>query len=349
MRKERFMYYDLIRITACFLVITNHTIWVFDSYNQIPLSTWMTSNTIFFICKMSVPLFIMLSGALLLGKEESYKDLFISKILKIIGIIIIWSLIYDIYYNKSFLPITNIFVKIKSIIKNPISIHFWYLYMLIGLYIMTPFIRKMIKNFSYKDFIIFLSIWIIYSTLLPFVGIFKTIEYSSFISIPLFSGYIGYYIMGYYLNNLTLNKKNIKIISFTFLIGLIISTGTTLVLSNATGYTSRALDNVLMFPIMVMSSSFFLLIKEFGCKINDTLNKEKIKSIIINISSKTFGIYLIHMMLINIVCQTSVYDTIFNNNINPILSLFIYDILIFGLSYIIISILHRIPLVKNIA
>ena len=80
MKDERIMYYDLLRIAACIFVVINHTIWFFDMYNKIPFSTWMVSNAIFFICKIAVPIFIMLSGALLLEREESYKDLVINRI-----------------------------------------------------------------------------------------------------------------------------------------------------------------------------------------------------------------------------------------------------------------------------
>ncbi|CEO32986.1 acyltransferase [Paraclostridium sordellii] len=349
MNKERILYYDLIRTIACFLVIVNHTIWMFGAYNKLPMFTWIVSDALFFIAKMAVPLFIMLSGALLLDKEESYKHLAIHKVFKMTFILLVWSLIYATYAKHSILTFGDIFREIKAIIKQPISIHLWYLYMLIGLYIITPFLRKMIKNFTDKDFIIFIIIWILYSTLLPFIGLFKSFEFSKYLAIPFFSGYIGYYIAGFYLDNIEINKNKIILSVIIFFTGLIISTYITFIMSKVKGTTYMGLDNVRMFPIMLMSLSFFLIVKNLGEKIHERLNKEKTKRIIVNISSATFGIYLIHTLLNRMLGNSPLYNIIFSDNINPILGLVIYDILIFLLSYIIISIIRKIPIIKNIA
>lgn len=349
MNKERILYYDLIRIIACVLVIVNHTIWMFSAYDKLPLFTWILSDALFFIAKTAVPLFIMLSGALLLGKEESYKHLAIHKVLKMILILIVWSLIYAIYSKHSLLTFGDLFREIKAIIRQPISIHLWYLYMLIGLYIITPFLRKMIKNFTDKDFIIFIIIWIVYSTVLPFIELFKCFIFSKYLAIPFFSGYIGYYVAGFYLDNININKNKIIISVIIFFTGLIMCTYITLVMSKAKGATYMGLDNVRMFPIMLMSLSLFLIIKKLGKKINKRLNKEKTKRIIVNISSTTFGIYLIHTLLNRMLGSSPIYNIIFNDSINPILGLIVYDLLIFILSYIIISIIRKIPGLKHIA
>ena len=348
MVKDRKIYYDLIRIIACYLVIANHTVWMLDSFGNLNIVKWTISNMIFFICKISVPLFIMLSGTLLLGKEEGYRDLLQKRILKMIGIIIIWSIIYATYYKKSMLSIGEIYDNLKYIIKEPMSIHFWYIYMLIGLYVMTPFIRKMIKNFTDKDFKVFLFIWIIYSTLIPFVRTFKSVEYSYYFSIPLFSGYIGYYIAGYYLDKINIDK-NISIRSIVmFIIGLGLNIGVTLILSKKNGYTSRDLDNVLMFPIMVMSFTIFILIKKIGNKLNYILNKENVKNIILSISSKTFGIYLVHLIINDMLNKSVVGSYIFNSSISIILQFFIYDLLLFIICYLIIFIIQKLPILNKI-
>lgn len=69
---NRKVYLDFLRILACFLVIVNHTNSDIFLNSSIGI-TWFVSITYFFICKIAVPLFVMISGAVLLGKKDSYK------------------------------------------------------------------------------------------------------------------------------------------------------------------------------------------------------------------------------------------------------------------------------------
>lgn len=84
----------------------------------------------------------MLSGALIFGKEEGYKFIFKHRILKFIIVLTIWTLIYEPFILNKILNLGNIENALKSMIKIPVSLQFWYLHMLIRLYIMNPFIKK---------------------------------------------------------------------------------------------------------------------------------------------------------------------------------------------------------------
>jgi surface polysaccharide O-acyltransferase-like enzyme len=334
-------------------VIVNHTIAIFDSFATIPLKRWIASDILFFVCKMAVPLFVMLSGALLLGKEESYKRVFVNKVAKTTLIVLIWSIIYRFIYvliiNNKLLSLDDIMRCISEAFIYPVSIHFWYLYMLIGLYLMTPFVRKMVKNFSEKDYIIFLIFWLVFSSLLPFINLFEPIKYPSYFEVPLFASFIGYYVSGYFLDNIKINRRIIIIFSAIFIVGLLISTSYTYYLSSIDNKTSRVLDNVLMFPIVISSLSCFVLIKYWGIYVSELLEKKKrIKNYIINISSKTFGIYLIHIIVIYAFEQTNLYNSLFSGYRNSIKQTLLFDCIIFILCFLIITVIKKIPLIKNI-
>lgn len=350
---KRELYYDIIRIVACLLVILNHTIGVFDKFNVIALSKWVVADLLFFICKTAVPLFLMLSGALLLGKEESYKKFIIHKVIKTIFILITWSIIYKFTYalilDHRIISITESMISIKEFITEPVSVHFWYLYMLIGIYLMTPFIRKMIHNFSQKDYIVFLSLWIIFACLIPFINIIHPLNYSGYFQVPIFTGYIGYYIGGYFLDNIKLNKSTLISSIFTFTLGLLISTTFTYKLSLIDNKTSRALDAAILFPIAISSFALFILIKQLVIIIKEKLSiKPQIINTITNISSKTFGIYLIHMIVISIFKKTLIYKKFFMEYHYSISDTLIFDLVIFILCFLIVTIIKKIPLIKNI-
>lgn len=70
----------VLRILACFLVIVNHTIEGLFKY--FPSTTGGLSFTVFYFCKIAVPIFLMISGALLIPKEESLKNYLLKEYLE---------------------------------------------------------------------------------------------------------------------------------------------------------------------------------------------------------------------------------------------------------------------------
>lgn len=350
---KRKLYYDYIRILACFLVILNHTIAIFYKFNKVPLKTWLVADILFFICKIAVPLFLMLSGALLLGKEESYKKVFINKIIKTTMILLIWSLIYksfySIYYNHKLLSFNEMFWIIKGIKDKPVSTHLWYLYMLIGIYAMTPFIRKMVHNFKQKDYLVFLILWFIFSTLIPFIKLFYPIKYTGFFQVPLFVGYIGYYVAGYFADNVKIDKKTILLSSILVIIGIIISAVYTFNLSVQHGKTYKSLDNALIFPIALSAIASFVLLKEFGIFITDKIrNKHILNKITVQISGTIFGIYLIHIIIIFLLLNINPINILFIGYDKSIIKTLFLDCIVFVISFFIITLIKKIPILKNI-
>lgn len=92
---KRNVAYDYIRILACFMVIVNHTI----SRTIYSLSEGMTSTAfwgdfLFNSCRMNVVSFIILSGALLLKKQETYREWFFKRVLRTVTVILLFSAIY---------------------------------------------------------------------------------------------------------------------------------------------------------------------------------------------------------------------------------------------------------------
>lgn len=341
---KRNYYYDVMRIVACFLVILNHTSYVFERYGEMKSINWIISSYLFFLCKTAVPIFIMLSGALLLKKEEGYIQILKNRIFKMIIVIIIWTVIYESVILNKVLNINEVINALKNAVKVPIYIHFWYLYMLIGLYIMTPFLKKMIRQFENKDYIIFLSIWFAVSCLVPFINLIYKVEVASYFKIPIFTGYLGFYILGFYLDNLKIDSKLLKW-AIIILIGTIsLSVFMTLHYSSSIGKTWTLLDQVLMAPIAISSLSLFIIIKYIALKYSIQINK--FENIIINLSTSTFGIYIVHMLVISKLYTTQI-EEILLTKINPIIGTIILDFIIFGISYLIVSALKKIYILNK--
>lgn len=157
---EKKLYLELMRIVACFLVIVNHTnSGIFLS--EVPgTGLWVISITYFFVCKIAVPVFIMISGTLLLGKVDSYAKVG-KRFLRIVEALILFSLVYDIrrcYVDSTlFSPVEFIL----SIWNKNITNAYWYLYLYLGLLVFLPVFQRMASKMQKKDYVYYLSLTLV--------------------------------------------------------------------------------------------------------------------------------------------------------------------------------------------
>ena len=159
--------FDILRIFACFMVIVNHTnSWVFMTY--FPSASGHLSLALFFISKTAVPIFFMISGALLLGKRDTYRIAYGKRAFRIFLDILVFSIISFCITNHGFNGFS--FDTIRSMINNPIITPYWYLYSYLGIMLMLPFLQKMVQALNKRDYIILLSLLFISRPFLSFLS-----------------------------------------------------------------------------------------------------------------------------------------------------------------------------------
>lgn len=330
MKKDisRELWPDLIRVFAIYCVVILHTIYLYPN--------WI-SNYIFKISETCIPLFVMLSGALLLSKTESYKVFFQKRCAKVLFPWIVWTLVYMTYYYLTKTPhVINDFFSDNSISKNSQWIRFfivelfsglWFLPLIFSLYLLTPMLRIFVNNAKRIDVLYILVIWFIVIILMPVVwpgSLFPKWE-ANLVFAPI--QYSGYFILGYYLIK---NKKS-KI--FNLPLWAIIPILIIFVLLPITGFLDPAtfIGAVMLFIYFVSLSS----------RKGDRLNV-KLKNIIASVAKASLGIYVIHAFLI----------FIFERYLISILNLsgngFLFTFIIFSLSAVIVIILQKIPIIRII-
>lgn len=347
MLKNRVIYLDLLKIFAAILVIFNHYSFVVE-----PNTYWskIVFTVLFTFCKIAVPLFIMISGALLLGKKTSYKEFFLKRVVRIFVMLVAISIIY-VYIQYDGLNFNNIGAFLLALFVeydvNYIPYWIWYLYMLMALYIMTPFLQKMIKNFKDIDYKVFFIIFVVIGGFMNFFGPLTQILFGEIKSInthfvtSLFSVAVGLYVLGYYISSLNFDNKKIRI---SWLI-LIISLFSGMFFVNYgvyhKGYTYDEMINCYSIFVVLSSLSFFILIKYYF----DKKYSDRVSKIIVSISNSTFGVYLTHVFLYDFITKISFIQNIlsFNRIIGCLFMVLIAFILLTGLFYI----LRKIPFVNK--
>lgn len=143
--KEKRLDYELLRILAIFLVVFNHTENRGFFLYQVPGGSrinCMLSLILAVICKIAVPLFFMISGGLLLHRQESLGDLLRKRILRMGIVLVLFSgILYGFWIHWGFVPHPGPKDFVRRIVTEGISIPYWYLYTYFGVLFLLPLLR----------------------------------------------------------------------------------------------------------------------------------------------------------------------------------------------------------------
>ena len=268
---------DILRIFAFVFIVMLHTL-----NRQYGLTVWMSGYA---VISIGVNLFIMISGYLLLDRTETVKEFFRKRFFSILPLFIIFNIIYIYFYNHSFITIKKISAP-----------HFWYIYMILGLYLLTPWLRKVLQ-YAEKETFYVVVLWFLCNVFNPYMQFFRfpKIPFSHF---PI-TGFIGYYILGYYLKKYRYKLEKIPFICVigVYITGFLISVLSTKYVLVTTGNRISDFFDKNSLGTFFMSVSFFIFWIKFNFK-----NRNKV---IRMISDSTYFAYLIHIIILHYVIKIS--------------------------------------------
>lgn len=348
---NRIFHADLLRVIAIVSVVTIHvTGELFYDIDRVSLDKWWASNLYMCLSQSGVPLFFMLSGMFLLKSEKSnnFSDVFYHRIPKIVIPLLFWSCFYSVYNTIYIKKVSiDIFKLIKSIYSGNVQDHLWFLYAILSLYLVTPIFKKYFALSSLKEQKIFiLFLFIITSFIQPIESL---IGIKNPLNVSFLSGYIIYYLMGYYLSNTRINKKNLlKAIIFILIVVKI------LLLYMARGnekYFNLLISNTSVLSILTTAAVFALASSCDWNSIFERLNKTIFRccfEIITSISQASYGIYLIHIIILGIISSRKSPLILNYNFIHPLIGIPITTIVALIVSYYAVRVIQQIPLVKKI-
>ena len=331
------LYLDVLKIIACFFVIIDHAHY-FILNNPSNFVT-IYHCIILSLAKIGVPIFILISGSLLLKKDYSYKKV-IKCILRVLIPMIIIMLLVFIKGNAIDKENINFIDYVISNFAKPEMLWFWYIYMLIGLYIATPFLQKMVKTFKNIDYIVFIIFFLLVPSLFSLLNTYCNFNYSSYYFMAVFPIVMGYFVAGDFLANTPLTKKRFIISTIMLLIGWgsMFMSMYIPVLNN--GNISDLLNSFSALPVIVMTLSFFYIIRYLS-------NNKSNNKVISYICSLTFGIYLIHGLFYVIMGKSALFTKLIN--FNPIIGIILLELSLFVMCGIITAIIKLvISFVKNL-
>ncbi|MBQ0003019.1 MAG: acyltransferase [Treponema sp.] len=353
---NRKLYFDIIRIIALLSIVMVHvSAYLVIKYPDPRGTIYIISDIFNGISRAGVPLFIMLSGALLLNEDKPFdtKRFYKGSLLWMVLLFIGWLLFYAAFYAFILPSLTGgtsswqMFADFILSFKGTDYPHLWYMFMIVGGYLMIPVLRLFVKreNRNYIFWMIVGSIIIQFAAKSAdtFVTSDAIINVSGFMKkfhMEPLTGYTGYFLLGWYLSEFDLKKASrILIYSVT----VILLTFSIFALQQWVEFIPAIREKLyeeLSLTACFFGISFFILIK--------TLFKEKESKskLLTDFSKNSFGMYMIHIVYLELFTKVWFpYDKVSAGVIAYILITCFADL---ALSYITVWAVGKIPLVKKI-
>lgn len=304
--KERRIELDIARTIAIMCVMLCHSVemvFLLDKSNWLSLDAFSKIFSIFLftIGRLGVPLFLFLTGTLILNKDFTKKEVvsnFIKKnVLSLIIVNSIWVIIYNAFFlinnQTNLVSLEYIFEEIILMKTVPLP-NMWYFPMIIRMYLLLPLVAIIIRKITKKQLIGITIIIYIAKFVLPMVSIVIDINTMTSILSPLGIEYLLYILVGYLLDKQNNKKRNKSILVLTTLLCYLITC-----LFQIASYSLESMSimcyNVWYdFPLLIICAAciFKLLLSINTIKIN-----KKVSKVITFISKTSLSSFFLHIII----------------------------------------------------
>jgi len=318
---------------------------VIDIMSHEEIIRWWASNVYFSLASPCIALFVMLAGVLLLRPSRFNEPLgvFFKKRWKRIGLpCIFWGVIY---FAWRFL-VNGEVVTAGSILEGVLGgpyIHFWFVYLLAGLFLITPVLRVFVAHSNWKTLKYLMLLWLVGTIITYIFALFEPFILDA--NVFLLTGWLGYFVMGTCLLRVRLRRSILY--SMLFLGYLWTIFGTYLVVGTMGERFSNFFYDSFSFNVIIVSVALFLLLS--------TVSPQKIENrfphgnrLICLISQNTLPIYLFHMMVLEILHRGYLGFKISLTTMNPILEIPLVTVITLFICLGLIIPLKKIPYLGRI-
>lgn len=270
---------------------------------------WWVGNVADSAVRMCVPLLFMITGFLLVGKEEPLPIFFRKRMAKIAIPLLGWTIFYACWLffieSKDPTPISPFSAEITAGMTSalpfslfgflfaPAYFHLWFMYALIGMYLCLPLLRVLVQNANRQTLWYFIGLWSVATYVIPMLqaaGGFIMIE------LDMVTGHIGLLVLGYLLGSQPPSKRQYMWMWPIYFASVTITAFGLWWLSSATELNQTFFTGP---AILAMTVSSFLILRYTG-QYSAWLQSPKIKACVVQLSQCAFGIYLVHAVLLYI-------------------------------------------------
>lgn len=249
------------------------------------------------IFRMCLPAFFILSGALLIPSQiTNIKDFYKKRITKIIPDFLFAALLFTILHNINSSPFEIVKIYVLGLINVDIFTTFWFVYVILALYLITPFISKMVHSLNNREKMYMIIIILMSFLVQTFCFNVKSTSY--IIDNLMFTSNPGFFLLGGLIADLNIKKTKQR--EWMLMISMIISVAAIIIIRLGSGYISKNIYSNSIF-MAIMAIDFFLIFSLDCFSVSSCISKWRILSRLLDgISSLSYLIYLFHPILLSV-------------------------------------------------
>lgn len=311
---------------------------------------WWTSTVYKSFTLPCVPLFIMLSGALLLQPSKLNEPIrfFFKKRFNRIGLaFIFWSLVYlgwAFFISGTPVTFNNLIEGALFSFFSGSYYHFWFLYLIIGLYFLTPILRAVVSNDSQKILKYLITLWFIGVSVVPVIQLIT--GYALNDTLFVMGGTIGYFVLGIYLQRIDVRSSILYGLFFASIIFTIMSTW----LMRFQFYSidqNYFFFDYLSVNVILASVTMFIILNKFPADWPQDKHPF-LRRVVHAISQNTLSIYLFHLIIMETLQRGYLGFQLSLTTINPIIGVPVITTVTLFITLGLILLMKKVPVLKTI-
>ena len=337
---NRIIYFDFLRIVALFAVIWVHSEVQSFGLTEVGSFQWIVIDFFSSTGRFSIPVFVMISGALFLGRDIPIGVIYRKNILRIVTAFVFWALFYALWIYKQTGSVSHALPYLYNVFY-----HMWFLYMIVGLYVLIPVLRRITADKNILRYFLYLSLVIVYiiPRFIAWISVFntdlgdKTAQVWNYFDLSSISCYVFIFVLGYYIANTDI-PKHIRYISYACALLCFAGAFFTSWYLGVAGFESYSLPYASCSLGVLMEAVGVFMAARYGF-----MNKKispKMERFLGNMSKYNFGAYLTHAFVLDFINKYLGFTVL---SINPILADIVLTCIVFTVSFVISAIINRIP------
>lgn len=344
--QERNIAFDFLRILSAFSVVVLHVSSMYLMEYNVSTTDFKIANFINSISRFGVPIFVMISGAIFLSEDKKITTgkLWKHNILRLFILYAVWSFAYYVFQSLYLWKFDFWRHGLVRTITGCVyaSNHFWFIFMIIGLYALAPILRTWLHHSSVAEQKYFIGLFVVFQVLRTTLGIAidksLTTTISELVEVTELTGYLGYFILGYFLMHYKIPQKAKWGLYASVPVGIVANYLISDYLSVKYGYYSPGIyDSFGLFTFLHVVA-LFVFVNDMASKLQ---KGNGFIAFIKNLSLDTLGIYMMHIALLTFLME----EGIIWGQVSVLTGTILLSIVCFIVCAIVAAILRRIPFV----
>ncbi|MGI5862685.1 MAG: acyltransferase [Myxococcales bacterium] len=346
MESKRLIWADLLRALAVWGTVLIHSAApLLERYRTAGPASWWIGNAYDSAVRWCVPLFVMLSGALLLGREQPFGRFLANRFRKAALPFLVWSVVYFFWARHFHGRSLEAGELPRLLLSGGVYYHLWFFSVILALYLLVPLLQLLLRKAGRRGAWVLVAGWALVASVLPVVSDLagwseapESVETS-----PL--RYLGYFVLGFLLRDLPLARPRLRLLGGLFLTGWALTAAGTwwLTVRHGDGAFDGLFYEYFAANVLLMSVAVFLLGRNARLPLAaDGLGHRWLRTA----SASALGVYLVHAMVIDLLKSGQLGARIDETSLHPLLGVPLFAAVVFGISLAIVRLLKRIPIVR---